>query len=69
MTSGKLAAQVAHCVSHIALKHNEAPHKVVVLKASDTKFDELKKTAEYIQVDLGYTEVDAGTETVLGIIE
>lgn len=68
MTSGKLAAQVAHCVSRIALRHKIEPYKIVVLEASDKKFEELKSIAAHVQVDLGFTEVEAGTETVLGIL-
>ena len=68
MSEGKLAAQVAHCVANIALAQNEVPEIVVVLKASDKKFEELKEKAEYVQVDLGFTELDPNTETVLGIM-
>lgn len=71
MSEGKLAAQVGHCVANIAMKYEnfEVPHKIIVLKASDSKFDELKNSADHVQVDLGYTEVDPDTETVLGIYE
>jgi peptidyl-tRNA hydrolase len=69
MSEGKLAAQVAHCVSNITLLTLEAPHKIIVLKASDAKFSELKEDASYVQVDLGYTELEPNTETCLGILE
>jgi peptidyl-tRNA hydrolase len=69
MSEGKLAAQVAHCVANITLVAMEIPHKIIVLEASDAKFNELKKEANHIQVDLGYTELEPNTETCLGIIE
>jgi peptidyl-tRNA hydrolase len=70
MSEGKLAAQVGHCVIQIALNSYgpRVPDKIVVLKASDVKFEELKSMADHVQVDLGYTEVDPNTETVLGIV-
>lgn len=69
MPDGKLAAQVAHCVANIVAQTLEIPHKIIVLKASDTKYTELKKQAAYVQVDLGYTFFDGHTETCCGIIE
>jgi len=42
---------------------------IIVLSTSDKKFEEYKESTEYIQVDLGYTEVKVGTETVLGVVE
>lgn len=69
MSEGKLAAQVGHCIANMAMKYEnfDLPHKIVVLKASDAKFEELKSSADHVQVDLGYTEVDPDTETVLGM--
>lgn len=71
MSEGKLAAQVAHCVANITLQALEAPHKIIVLKASDKKYGEIKNTEKvaYSQVDLGYTELEPHMETCCGIIE
>ena len=68
MSEGKIAAQVAHAVKN--LEETPIDISIVVLKVSDKKFGEL--TAEndcYIQTDLGFTEVDAGTQTAAAWIE
>jgi len=69
MSEMKLAAQVSHCVANLVMACLEVPHKIVVLKASDAKFEEFKGQASYVQVDLGLTELEPNTETCLGIVE
>ena len=76
MTPQKLAAQVAHVVKELGrMQPNSNPREdiIVVLQASDKKFEEIKdafvNTVNYLQVDLGMTEVPAGTETCFGYID
>lgn len=76
MTPQKLAAQVAHVVKELGrMQPNSNPREdiIVVLQASDKKFEEIKvefaDNYNYLQVDLGMTEVPAGTETCFGYIE
>ena len=73
MSPGKLAAQVGHVVANLTKITDNAPVKIVVLEASDKKFNEkaldLEGTVHYIQADAGFTEVAPGIETVLGWIE
>ena len=67
MSQEKLAAQVGHVVAHFSVKHQCVPEKVIVLKASDTKFEEYKENPfVFVQQDLGLTEVAKDTETVMG---
>lgn len=68
MSSAKLAAQVGHVTSMLSFTIT-IPYKIIVLEASDAKFEKLKERSDYVQVDLGFTEVEAGTETVLGWVE
>ena len=73
MSPAKLASQVGHVVANIAL----IPERIIVLKASKTKFDEkidqLSSNTNFsdwhIQFDAGYTEVEKGTPTVVGWLE
>ena len=69
MSEGKVAAQVAHAVKN--LPKTPAYISIVVLKVSDKKFKELTEATPscYIQVDLGFTEVDPDTETAAAWIE
>ena len=76
MTPQKLAAQVSHVVKELGrMQPNSDPQEdvIVVLQASDKKFEEIKvefaDNYNYLQVDLGMTEVPAGTETCFGYIE
>lgn len=69
MSEGKLAAQVGHVVAHLTLKQGNVPSKIIVLEASHTKFESYCKSADYVQRDMGLTEVEEGTATVCGILE
>lgn len=72
MTEGKLAAQCVHAALGLAKMFPEAGdpmHSVVVLEASDKKFNEAKGPDVYVVKDAGRTEVEPGTETVLAILE
>jgi len=76
MSPPKLAAQVGHAVTNLILKSIDgAPHKIIVLEARDGKFRNIKKDLEqnsivfHVQVDLGFTEVPEGTETVIAYFE
>lgn len=81
MSPGKLAAQSVHAALGLASWYPKAlspEHSVVVLEASDKKFEEAKKqslersltsTSAYVVRDKGLTEVQPGTETVLAVLE
>lgn len=69
MSEGKLAAQVGHVVAHLTLKCGKVPSKIIVLEASHTKFESYCKSADYVQCDMGLTEVKEGTATVCGMVE
>lgn len=78
MSEGKLAAQVAHAVGRL-LVHGKAGTyidpddwnlSIVVLEASDKKFDEISAEKDgYTQVDNGITEVERGTKTAFAYID
>lgn len=76
MSPEKLAAQVSHvCIGLIDYYGNDPHNTVVVLKASDKKFKELRESFDekgyfvFTQIDDGRTEVETGTETVFGYVE
>lgn len=83
LSEQKLAAQTGHVVGNIiqrAIRRLQMINKdttIVVLKASDKKFEEKRQELEqsnpqiiyYLQVDRGFTEIPEGTETVIGWIE
>lgn len=72
MSPGKLAAQSIHAALGLAQMNSKAlspMHSVIVLEASDKKFQEAKNPNAYVVVDKGLTEVAPGTETVLAILE
>ena len=82
LSEQKLAAQTGHVVGNL-LRLNDLEinrdTSIIVLKASDRKFEEKRQELEdlkgkdmliyYLQVDRGFTEIPAGTETVIGWIE
>ena len=68
MSEAKVASQIAHAVKNLG----ETPldSTIIVLKVSDKKFNEMVESNDcYIQVDLGYTEVEKGTATAAAWIE
>lgn len=65
MSSGKLASQVGHVVANLQV----IPDKIIVLEANHTKFLALCEGSDYVQYDLGLTEIEEGTPTVCGYIE
>lgn len=68
MSPEKLASQVAHAV--IGLGIIDTGCTIIVLGVSDKKFFEIKgQEACYVHADLGYTEVESGTETCLSWAE
>lgn len=69
MSEGKLAAQSVHAA--LGLKGVNAFMSVVVLQASDAKFEEAKAQhpEAWVVRDAGRTEVEAGTETCMAFIE
>jgi len=69
MSEGKVAAQVAHAVKNLGT--TPADISIIVLKVSDNKFRELtaNKSNISMQVDLGLTEVEVGTQTAAAWIE
>lgn len=85
MSSGKIAAQCVHAalgLNEEAAK--EYPYElyclspmlsVIVLQVSDAKFKEAKQamvqtqTPFYVVADAGFTEIAAGTETVIAFME
>ena len=61
---------------YVSEYHNPLEDKVVVLMASDTKFEQYKQqcvnnpnTIYHTHKDNGFTEVDAGTECAIGWVE
>lgn len=67
MTENKTGAQCAHAALGLYAKDAQKHHKCVVLDASDKKFEEAKEKhpEAYVVHDAGYTEVEAGSETVM----
>ena len=62
MSEGKVAAQIAHAVKNLGITPIDCD--IIVLKVSDKKFDELISENDcYVQIDKGFTEVEAGTKT------
>jgi peptidyl-tRNA hydrolase len=67
MSTGKIAAQVAHAVKNL---NTPKDCSIVVLQASDKKFYEAIEEHDcYVQVDNGITEVGKGTMTAAAWID
>jgi len=73
MTEGKLAAQCCHAVAGlVASVGYKMDTVIVILEAREKKFFEIWDSIEknkYMQVDLGFTEVEAGTKTAFAYVE
>ena len=69
MSPQKLAAQVGHVCANISLQMGVPADINAVLQLSDTKFNEMKVDADYIQVDSGLTELEPNTDTAFGVLE
>lgn len=67
MTDNKLGAQCVHAALGLYKRNPQDHWKCIVLDASDKKFDEAKHAHPdgYVVRDAGFTEVPAGTETVM----
>lgn len=71
MTPGKLAAQVAHCVARLLIFEDAEPLTIIVLEASDRKFNQAVDALDggqnnwFLFRDAGRTEVEPETETVV----
>jgi peptidyl-tRNA hydrolase len=69
MSANKIGGQCGHAAIGLYKKDPQEHHKCIVLDASDKKFEEAKAACKpseyYIVVDAGYTEVPAGSETVM----
>lgn len=72
MSDKKMSAQCVHAALGLRDRYPEAKHwAVVVLDASDAKFEEAKiaHPEGYLVRDAGLTEIPAGSETVLAWFE
>jgi peptidyl-tRNA hydrolase len=67
MSPNKLAAQCVHAALGLHRQDPQQHWKCIVLDASDKKFEEAKAghSGAYVVRDAGYTEVPAGSETVM----
>jgi peptidyl-tRNA hydrolase len=67
MTENKIGAQCAHAALGLYKKDPQEHWKCVVLDASDNKFNQAKLAhpEAYVVTDAGYTQVEAGSETVM----
>lgn len=67
MSEQKTGAQCAHAAIGLYKKDPQDHWKCIVLEASDKKFDENKERhpEAYVVTDAGFTEVPAGTQTVM----
>lgn len=73
MSDGKLAAQCSHAVAGLVASVGYTMNTtIVILEAREKKFLEIWDSIEknkYMQVDLGFTEVEAGTKTAFAYVE
>ncbi len=67
MSQNKTGAQCAHAAIGLYKKDQQEHWKCIVLEASDKKFDEnkVRHPEAYVVHDAGFTEVPAGSETVM----
>jgi len=71
MSERKVAAQCVHAAVGLYKKDPQDHWSCVVLEASDKKFEEAKLAHPegYVVTDAGYTEVPAGSQTVMAWYE
>lgn len=73
MSDGKLAAQCSHAVAGLVASVGYTMNTtIVILEAREKKFFEIWDSIEknkYMQVDLGFTEVEAGAKTAFAYVE
>ena len=71
MSENKQSAQCVHAALGLYKKNPQDHWSCVVLDASDKKFEEAKEALPegYVVTDAGYTEIPAGSETVLAFYE
>lgn len=75
MSDGKVAAQCCHAVAGVVAQIGyDRDTKIIILGARATKFFDLYdqqklSTSVYMQVDLGYNEVEAGEHTAFAYLE
>lgn len=71
MSERKVAAQCVHAAIGLYKKDPQEHWSCVVLEASDNKFEQAKVAHPegYVVHDAGYTEVPAGSETVIAWYE
>ncbi len=68
MSPGKIASQAVHAA--IGLGVTDPNISVIVLKVGEKAFNSFKEELNcYVVQDLGYTEVEPGTETTLAYLE
>ena len=76
MSPGKIAVQVAHVATIITIKHIEdymfwkwfnSDQKKIILKGKQKDLERLIKQGFYYVRDLGLTEIEEGSLTVVGL--
>jgi peptidyl-tRNA hydrolase len=71
MSERKVAAQCVHAAIGLYKRDPQDHWTCIVLEASDNKFEEAKQAhpEAYVVRDAGYTEIPAGSETVMAWYE
>lgn len=71
MSERKVAAQCVHAAIGLYKKDPQDHWSCVVLEASDAKFEQAKEAHPegYVVTDAGFTEVPAGSQTVMAWYE
>jgi peptidyl-tRNA hydrolase len=75
MSEGKISSQCCHAVAGLVAQIGyDRDTKIIILGARATKFFDLydqqkESTPVYMQVDLGYNEVEAGEHTAFAYLE